>query len=198
MTVSPRVRVLLCVTAATVAIAPSAGAASRRTVTYYLDVFGGCAGQAYAVSRVASGSVECAQLPRALVQGKGVTATDPDFSLSRKDVQPAARIDASRTLDGTFYVVVPGPNPTSPDLASYVAADYSVRIDRVTVGTVHVEGATSAAGPAKATFSLRIPASLNGKPLTAITITPTWITCVAPCATGVSGARHSTFVVPLR
>lgn len=191
-----RIRALLCTAAVMTVLAPHAQAASKRTATYYLNIIGGCSGT-WAISRASDGSAACAQLPRALVLSKGVDVPEPEFTMPKKEAQ-SAKIDASRPLTGTLYAVAPGPNPTSPDLVGLITVDYEIAINKVRIGMVEVSGVANPAKPLGLAFSLKLPASLNGKPLTAIRVTPTWVTCLSPCAPGVTGAAHSSFVLPLK
>ena len=172
--------------------------AGRRTVTYWLDAVPPCGTLTFVLSRFSSPSADCALEPRVAYRGTGLPIPDPPFTLDASEIPAGARFDASRPLTGTFYVATPGPNPSMPDLAGPVGVDYVVAAGKVTIGTVHVEGTATPLAPVRAAFSLRLPRTLDGKRVTALSVTPMWSTCLTPCTTGTSVTRHSVLVLPLR
>jgi hypothetical protein len=112
--------------------------------------------------------------------------SDDTYSTGKKT---ALKVDTARPLTGTIYVshfaIINTGDSKIPGLPGYHDLDILIKMNGVTVGTVHVSGPSAPTLPLKADFSLAIPKSLTKKVITKVTAAVTWNTTV-----GLSGITY--------
>lgn len=192
------IRRLLAATAAASAVAlvaTTAAPAHAGSVKAYLNQMNDdcSAGTAFEITLIGEDSGACVIIPRVLVNGEGADNESEAFATGKKF--KTYTIDATKPMTGTFALF------TSSGLRAangpgMVAADFTIKMARKTIGTVRVEGPSTPAGPVTKAFSLKIPASLNRVKTNKITVSVQWVTCVGLCGVAVSGASY--FTLPTR
>jgi hypothetical protein len=177
--------VLLAVGLATAAV-PSHAAATKTSKLYFGNTGGAAASgctPVYSLVPVPTGS-ECSGTFLA-VNGTGVKSDDT-YTTGKKT---ALKVDTARPLTGTIYVshfaIINTGDSKIPGLPGYHDLDVAIKMNGITVGTVHIAGPSAPTLPLKVDFSLAIPKSLTKKVVTKVTAAVTWNTTV-----GLSGITY--------
>lgn len=163
-------------------------------VKLYLNQVASCGdGAVYVITSAAADSGGCVIIPRAMVNGEGVDNVSEAFATSKK--QKTYTLDASKPLTGTFALFGSSGTTLAPAPA-LVAADFTIKVAKKTIGKVRVEGPALPTAPATSTFSLKLPANLNKVKTNSVQVSVQWVTCVGLCGVAVSGA--SSLSLPVR
>jgi len=154
-------------------------------VKLYLNQGATCAdGAMWVITPIADDSGGCVIIPRTMVNGEGLDNTSEAFATSKKN--KTYTIDAKKPLTGTF-ALFGSSGLTLSNAPAYVAADFTVKVAKKTIGTVRVEGPALPTLPATKTFSLKLPANLNKVKSNSVQVNVQWVTCVGLCGVAVSG-----------
>ena len=150
-------------------------------------------GASWTITNIPDDGGECIIVPRLQYDNEGLPAEGEGFASTRK--LKMYTLDATKPLTGSFSLFGSGPL-TSPDGVALVAGDFTIKINRVKIGVVRVEGVASPTAPATKTFSFKLPKSLNKVRTNSFSVTHEWVTCVGLCGVKVSGV--SFLSVPVR
>lgn len=178
-----------------VSVAAAAPAGNAGPVKLYLnELTDSCAeGQQNAITNSPDDGGACVVLPRLLVDGQGLSNTNESF-VSVKTLK-SFKVDTSKKLTGQFALFGSSGLRAAQGPAN-MAADFTIKIAKKTVGTVRVAGVATPAGPVTQAFSLALPASLKNVSTNNVSVSVNWVTCVGLCGVSVSGT--SFMVVPAR
>lgn len=172
---------------AAVALAAAAPSGSAAPVKLYLnELTDDCsAGSQNAITNSPDDGGACVIIPRLLVDGEGLANTNESYA-SVKSLK-SFKVDVSKPLTGTFALFGSSGLRAAQGPAN-MAADFTIKIAKKTVGTVRVEGVATPAGPVTKSFSLNLPATLRNVSTNSVQVSVNWITCVGLCGVAVSGA----------
>lgn len=181
------IRRVVIATLAALCAASAVPANAAAPVKLYLNQMSdncGSTGAQWAITASAADGGPCIVLPRTLVNGEGVDAGSESFTSIKK--LKSLRLDASKPVTGSFSLFSSGPL-TSPDGVGLVEGVFTIKIARQKIGTVVVKGPATPTTPATATFSFKLPKSLNKVQTNSVSVTHDWVTCVGLCSVKVSG-----------
>lgn len=174
---------------------PSYAAAPKSTALYFGNVGGSCSGRVFALTNTSNEGTECGVI-KAGAAGNGALGTDGYTSNGKKAV--GYKLDTKRKLTGTIHIVtlvgvtVSGTTPTVP---TAVAADISVYINGVPLGTIKASGLTGTSSLA-VPVSLTIPASLKNKAVKSVQVDVKWTQAFWATTLSYTGATQSKLSVP--
>lgn len=192
-----RARILAATAVAVMAAVavPSHAAAPKSMALYFGNVGGSCADRIFALTNTSNEGTECGVI-KAGAAGTGMLGTDGYTSNGKKAV--GYKLDTKRKLTGTIHIVtlvgatISGTTPTVPTAA---AADISVFINGVPLGTIKASGTTGTTSLA-VPISLTIPASLKNKPVKSMQIDVKWTQAFWATTLSYTGATQSKLSVP--
>ena len=190
-----RARLLAVSAVAALAAAAMPAHAAAKSLTLYFGNTGACGPEVWSLTTTTNEGTECGVI-KAGTQGTGALGTDDYVTAGKKTV--GYKLDTKRKITGTINIVslvgvtAAGQSPTFPAPA---AADITVSINGVPLGTIKASGVTGP-GSLVVPVSLSIPASLRSKPVKSIDVAVKWTEAFWATTVSYSGATISKLSIP--